>query len=1110
MWPHCSLIRYRSWLLIALGTLVVACGQPNQQPSQTASQGPPNEVASSFGQTAGLEAEYFSTPDFSGPSQRQTDRNIEFNWGQVAAVRGMNPTQLSARWTGQLRAPRSGLYRFSVNAAGGAARVLLDGQAFPDAQAVPLTAGQVHQLSVEYVRSGTASDASLNLVWESLDAGIARQVVPGTALSHAKLDAQNVSTGSVPRGQNLLTNGDFEAGTAAWLGNVVRVPGQSGSGQAGELSNYGYLQQNLPSEATEVGAVYTLQASSKLSLAAPCSVGLAYSDLGGTMHKQLVPFAALAGSWQTSSLKLALPYGSNFITVYLGAHAGTCDFDNLSLQIAPTVIPLPTSASVLLNGNFETAPAAGTAVSNWSGPGKTISPGRSSAHALSLAAWGWTQQNLSSAALAQLAAGGPYSLTASAQALSGGACTVGFQGGNDSSVLFSTLLDFRLGPWATRSIAGSLPAGVKWAAVFVSSTSGECQFDDLLLGSSANPNTLAAAVYQNQDFGGYVQPFAAGTYNLPYGLAFNDAISSVKVGAGFQLRACRDLNLGGPCTSYAPGDYAFLGAGLDNTFSSLEIKSYVSGTSAAVRATMGEFSPVTPWPLIPVHAALNPDGQVMSWNSVDDDRVNGWYASPSNQTRTRVDLWTPASNAHRWINEVQGNDIFCAGFTHAADGSLITVGGNINQGGGISASFSFNYLSSLWKKLPSMSEQRWYSTATALASGEILAIGTYSDLPEVFNGKTWRSLTNARQSSYDEFFPWTQSAPNGKVFYAGPVSQLSYLDTAGLGNVTLTGQRDNINRDYGSYATYGTGKILVVGGGKSERSTRRIDLNGAAPVVSVNTDMKYGRRQQNLTILADGQVLATGGNSNGEPLIHKEAGVLPSEIWNPATAQWKTAASLSITRQYHSVALLLPDGRVMVGGGGYCCDTAAAPRRSGDSINSPNVEIFSPPYLFDAQGNLAQRPNIASAPLQITYAQSFSVALDNLGAGSSITKLHLLRLGSVTHSVNMEQRLTPLSFTGTRTALTVTAPANANITPPGYYMLIAVNNLGVPSVARMIKVGQATWTAGSAVINQKVFEAHLPHQHGAAGDHTEDGPHAEAAPSPLLDLAHGSQAHPHD
>ena len=660
-------------------------------------------------------------------------------------------------------------------------------------------------------------------------------------------------------------------------------------------------------------------------------------------------------------------------------------------------------------------------------------------------------------------------MTASAQALSGGSCTVGFQGGNDTSVLFSTLLDFRTGPWATRSIAGSLPTGVKWAAVFVSSTSAECQFDDLLLGSSANANTLAAAVYQNQDFGGYVQPFAAGTYNLPYGLALNDAISSLKVGAGFQLRACRDLNLGGPCTSYAPGDYAFLGASLDNTFSSLEIKAYVSGSPGSVRATMGEFSPVMPWPLITISAALNPDGKVMSWDSIDDDRVNGWYTSPSNQTHTRVDLWNPATNAHRWINEVQGNDIFCAGFTHAADGSLITVGGNINQGGGIGASFSFNYLSNLWKKLPSMSEQRWYSTATALAGGDILAIGTYSDLPEVFDGKTWRGLTNARQSSYDEFFPWTQSAPNGKVFYAGPVSQLSYLDTAGLGKVTLTGQRDNINRDYGSYATYGTGKILVVGGGKSERSTRRIDLNGAAPVVSVNTDMKYGRRQQNLTILADGQVLVTGGNSDGEPLIHKEAGVLPSEIWNPATAQWKTVASLSITRQYHSVALLLPDGRVMVGGGGYCCDTAAAPRRSGDSINSPNVEIFSPPYLFDAQGNFAQRPNIASAPLQINYAQSFSVTLDTLGAGSS----HQTAPAAPGQRDSQRQhRAAPHPADVYRNPHRPHrhGPRQCQHHPAGLLRLLAVNNLGVPSVARMIKVGQATWTAGSVVINQKVFK----------------------------------------
>jgi Domain of unknown function (DUF1929) len=63
-----------------------------------------------------------------------------------------------------------------------------------------------------------------------------------------------------------------------------------------------------------------------------------------------------------------------------------------------------------------------------------------------------------------------------------------------------------------------------------------------------------------------------------------------------------------------------------------------------------------------------------------------------------------------------------------------------------------------------------------------------------------------------------------------------------------------------------------------------------------------------------------------------------------------------------------------------------------------------------------------------------------------------VRLGAVTHSVNMEQRYVPLSYTAGSSALTATAPANTNIAPPGYYMLFAIDSNGVPSVAKFVRV----------------------------------------------------------
>ncbi len=68
----------------------------------------------------------------------------------------------------------------------------------------------------------------------------------------------------------------------------------------------------------------------------------------------------------------------------------------------------------------------------------------------------------------------------------------------------------------------------------------------------------------------------------------------------------------------------------------------------------------------------------------------------------------------------------------------------------------------------------------------------------------------------------------------------------------------------------------------------------------------------------------------------------------------------------------------------------------------------------------------------------------------------MVRLGAVTHSVNMEQRYVPLSFTAGGGNLTATAPLNANIAPPGYYMLFVIGTDGVPSVASMVRVENDT------------------------------------------------------
>ena len=215
--------------------------------------------------------------------------------------------------------------------------------------------------------------------------------------------------------------------------------------------------------------------------------------------------------------------------------------------------------------------------------------------------------------------------------------------------------------------------------------------------------------------------------------------------------------------------------------------------------------------------------------------------------------------------------------------------------------------------------------------------------------------------------------------------------------------------------------------------------------------MAYGRRQHNLTVLADGTVLATGGNSSGAPYVDLNNGVYQAELWNPVTGQWKTLAAMQVTRQYHSTALLLPDGRVLSAGGGVCdvCDQVG--------YLAKNAEVFSPPYLFkkDGSGELAPRPQITSVPDQVRYDAQFGISTPD---AATIRKVALVRLGSVTHSVNMEQRYVPLSFTPGSGAINATAPASANVAPPGVYMLFLIDANGVPSMARMVRVANPSTT----------------------------------------------------
>jgi hypothetical protein len=457
---------------------------------------------------------------------------------------------------------------------------------------------------------------------------------------------------------------------------------------------------------------------------------------------------------------------------------------------------------------------------------------------------------------------------------------------------------------------------------------------------------------------------------------------------------------------------------------------------------VGQWSPVVDWPVVAINAALLANGKVLAYDSIGDNATESYPI----QDHTRATIWDPATGSQTPVTLTDGYNIFCSGFAHLIDGRIFIAGGNKDQAlNGIVQTHLFDPASNSWSLGPNMLGGRWYPTVTPLNNGEMLITSGRVDTPEVRTlAGNLRALTSAVLSL--PLYPWMDVAPSGRTFYSGPDQTLRTLDTSGTGAWQSVGTRDGINRDYGGHAIFDIGKMLVAGGGPSTTDARVVDFNGATPQVSSTSPMAYGRRQFNLTVLADGSVLATGGNSSGAGLVDLSAGVYPAEQWNPATGQWKTLAAMQVTRQYHSTALLLPDGRVLSAGGGICgtCDQVG--------YLAKNAEIFSPPYLFQADGTPAPRPSIDSAPTSVSYGASMDIAT---GSAASIRKVALVRLGAVTHSDNMEQRYVPLSYTAGASSLTATAPANANIAPPGYYMLFIIDANGVPSVASMVNVQAA-------------------------------------------------------
>ncbi|HMF96645.1 MAG TPA: LamG-like jellyroll fold domain-containing protein [Vicinamibacterales bacterium] len=451
-----------------------------------------------------------------------------------------------------------------------------------------------------------------------------------------------------------------------------------------------------------------------------------------------------------------------------------------------------------------------------------------------------------------------------------------------------------------------------------------------------------------------------------------------------------------------------------------------------VSTSVGQWSTPFDLGIVAVNAVLMRTGKVLLFS--------GSYAASWVER-----VWDPATGSLTLVPNPYYN-LFCAGQAQLPDGRILVVGGYDPPSLGAANANIFDPVAQSWSALPNMSYRRWYPTATTLPDGRMLVtsggqscLTCLADLPEVFDPATGRfsTLTSARLAV--PYYPFMFVMPDGTVVDAGANEEVvatSKLDlTTGRWSTV-----DPVVRDGHSAAMYLPGKILKTGtaadsgtSGEAAATAFALDLTQATPAWRQVSSMAAPRAFHNTTLLPDGSVLVTGGGTtlDGHDTTHA---VFEAELWNPATETWSTLAPASVPRLYHSTALLLPDGRVLSAGGGN--DSGAE--------NETQGQIFSPPYLFKGA-----RPNLAQVVDTLQYGAVFSIGTPD---AASIASVALMRPGAVTHGFDEDQRYIPLSFTVLPGTVNATAPANANLAPPGYYMLFIVNAAGVPSIARFVRI----------------------------------------------------------
>jgi hypothetical protein len=350
----------------------------------------------------------------------------------------------------------------------------------------------------------------------------------------------------------------------------------------------------------------------------------------------------------------------------------------------------------------------------------------------------------------------------------------------------------------------------------------------------------------------------------------------------------------------------------------------------------------------------------------------------------------------------------------------------------------------------------------------------FSRKPEIFDPATdtWSTLhTTGRFETYypPRFLVPGSPSGGGRIVSVGQDPQARYVDIPASGEpgpwinfgtfVPSVGSTGDAGFWPLTGVLYEPDKILIAGGfpgfGNTPVGTAKTLDVGNVTNGWVATASMSPRYFHNLVLLPTGEVLVVGGVQGVS--TGSVAAVPCPQIWSPATGTWTPIGDLAcdrmngvdVVRNYHSTAVLLPDGRVISAGG-----SATAERLCG--------RVFCPPYLFRADGQTpATRPLITDWPRAIGWGGTFRITTPD---AADVQRVALVRAAATTHAFDENQRYVPLTIVARNTnpsELVVTAPPSPDHAPPGYYQMFLVGarqpdltvQADVPSLAQWVSVG---------------------------------------------------------